>query len=66
VFSASLSGQNGSQQQASGAMAFGQTTSYFRLRTFITIGTARFTLYSLLQRDASGQIHVILRTFGTE
>ena len=66
VFQASLSGQTGSQQQATGAMALGQTTSYFRLRTFITIGTARFTLYSLLQRDGAGQIHVILRTFGTE
>jgi general secretion pathway protein K len=66
VYQASLSGQTGSQQQAAGAMALGQRTSYFRLRTFITIGTARFTLYSLLQRDGAGQIHVILRTFGTE
>jgi general secretion pathway protein K len=66
VYQASLGGQTGSQQQAVGAMALGQRTSYFRLRTFITIGTARFTLYSLLQRDGAGQIHVILRTFGTE
>jgi general secretion pathway protein K len=45
------------------------TSSYFRLRTFITIGTARFTLYSLLYRDGSppgGHIRPILRTFGTE
>ena len=46
----------------------GTNTSYFRLRSFITIGTARFTLYSLLYRDnsSSGQIRPILRTFGTE
>jgi general secretion pathway protein K len=42
------------------------TPQYFRLRSFITIGTARFTLYSLLYRDNSGQIRPILRTFGTE
>ncbi|HEY5020758.1 MAG TPA: type II secretion system minor pseudopilin GspK [Steroidobacteraceae bacterium] len=62
VFQASL----GSQQQVAGATPLGQRSSYFRLRTFITIGTARFTLYSLLQRDGAGQIHVVLRTFGTE
>jgi general secretion pathway protein K len=44
----------------------GTSTSYFRLRSFITIGTARFTLYSLLYRDNSGQLRPILRTFGTE
>lgn len=44
----------------------GTSDQYFRLRSFITIGTARFTLYSLLYRDSSGQIRPILRTFGTE
>jgi len=42
------------------------TSSYFRLRTWITIGTTRFTLYSLLYQDQGGQIRSILRTFGTE
>jgi general secretion pathway protein K len=42
------------------------TSSYLRLRSIITIGTARFTLYSLLYRDFGGQIRPILRTFGTE
>ena len=41
-------------------------SSYFRLRTWITIGTTRFTLYSLIKQDQSGQIRPILRTFGTE
>jgi general secretion pathway protein K len=39
---------------------------YFRLRSWITIGTTRFTLYSLINRDAGGQIRPILRTFGTD
>lgn len=45
----------------------GTTSSYFRLRTWITIGTTRFTLYSLLyQGSGAGQALPILRTFGTE
>jgi general secretion pathway protein K len=41
-------------------------SSWFRLRTWITIGTTRFTLYSLINQDRSGQIRPVLRTFGTE
>jgi general secretion pathway protein K len=52
--------------QAQTAGRFGTTSSYFRLRSIITIGTARFTLYSLLYTDPSGQIRPIIRTFGTE
>jgi general secretion pathway protein K len=44
----------------------GTDSHYFRLRTWITIGTTRFTLYSLINQDSSGQIRPILRTFGTE
>ncbi len=44
----------------------GTTSSYFRLRTWITIGTTRFSLYSLIEQDQSGQTRPILRTFGTE
>lgn len=64
VFQASLTNQP--QGSTNTALPLGQTTSYYRLRSFITIGTARFSLYSLMQRDGAGQIHVILRTFGTE
>jgi general secretion pathway protein K len=42
------------------------SSQYFRLRSVITIGTARFSLYSLLDRDGAGQVHLVLRTFGTE
>ena len=54
------------ESQAETAGLLVTTTSYFRLRSFITIGTARFTLYSLLYRDNNGQFRPILRTFGTE
>ena len=53
------------QKQALGAQ-LGTTSNYFRLRTWVTIGTTRFTLYSLLEQDPGGQIRVLLRTFGTE
>jgi general secretion pathway protein K len=59
VFNASLGGQTlGSR--------ISQGSSYFRLRTTIIVGTARFNLYSLLWIDPSNQIHTIIRTFGTE
>jgi general secretion pathway protein K len=54
------------EAQALSSRLLGTGDQYFRLRSFITIGTARFTLYSLLYRDSSGQIRPILRTFGTE
>jgi general secretion pathway protein K len=54
------------QAQTQFAGKIGTVSSYFRLRSVITIGTARFTLYSLLYRDLGGQIRPILRTFGTE
>jgi general secretion pathway protein K len=46
--------------------AIGTTSQYFRVRTWITIGTTRFTLYSLLNLQGTGQIRPVLRTFGTE
>jgi general secretion pathway protein K len=57
---------NKSANSHTAASNVGTISSYFRLRSIITIGTARFTLYSLLYRDPSGQIRPILRTFGTE
>ena len=43
-----------------------ERSSYFRLRSWIRIGTAEFALYSLLYRDGSGQVRPILRTMGTD
>ena len=42
------------------------TSSYFQLRTWVRIGPARFTLYSLMYRDANGDVRPIGRTFGTD
>jgi general secretion pathway protein K len=62
VFQQSLT--QGQQQQKYNAT--GTQTNYFQLRSFITIGSARFSLYSLLYLDGAGNIRPILRTFGTE
>jgi len=61
VFNTSLS----AQQQSMLGPRIGMSSSYYRLRMTITIGTARFNLYSLLKLDGN-QIRSILRTFGTE
>jgi general secretion pathway protein K len=42
---------------------FGQSSVYFRLSSFITIGSAEFNLYSLLYRDATGAVRPIERSF---
>jgi general secretion pathway protein K len=41
----------------------GQTSQYFRLTSIVTIGTADFALYSLLQREPTGQVKVLMRSF---
>jgi general secretion pathway protein K len=43
-----------------------ERTSYFRLHTWIRIGTAEFALYSLMYRDGRGQARAVARSFGTE
>lgn len=51
---------------STGGNRVGDSSFYFRLRSYITIGTTRLTLYSLIHRDEGGQIRPILRTFGTD
>ncbi len=52
--------------QAQGvATRFGDTSTYFRLTTRVTLGTTEFTLYSLLWRSSGGKVTPLLRTFGT-
>ena len=45
---------------------FGQNSVYFRLTSFITIGSAQFSLYSLLYRDATGAVRPIQRSFAPD
>jgi general secretion pathway protein K len=42
-----------------------EQTSYFRLTTSIRIGTAEFTLYSLIYRPTGGKPRAVARTFGS-
>jgi general secretion pathway protein K len=43
-----------------------ETSSYFLATIWVTLGTQRFTLYSLLYRaDGSNQVRPILRSYGT-
>jgi general secretion pathway protein K len=42
---------------------FGQTSVYFRLASFITIGSTEFNLYSLLYQDATQNVRPIQRSF---
>jgi general secretion pathway protein K len=46
-----------------GAASFSETSSYFKLTSFVTIGTTEFNLYSLLYQDGSGQVRPLLRTY---
>ncbi|MEJ1960848.1 MAG: hypothetical protein WDO56_04595 [Gammaproteobacteria bacterium] len=40
-----------------------EVSQYFRLTSIVTIGSAEFTLYSLLERDGQNQVHVLMRSF---
>jgi general secretion pathway protein K len=54
---------------ASGQQAMQQLTaersSWFRLETWVSIGTAQFALYSLMQREGGGQVRAVARSMGT-
>jgi len=50
-------------QGSSVSSGFTETTSYFRLTSFITIGSAQFNLYSLLYQDQTGALRPIQRSF---
>jgi general secretion pathway protein K len=48
----------------------GEQSDYFQLRSYVSIGTAEFALYSLLHREGSGAggalVRVVARSYGTE
>ena len=60
-FTQSLGADSDAQQRLANRVS--QTSEYFRLTSVVTIGSADFNLYSLLQRDANGQVHVLMRSF---
>jgi general secretion pathway protein K len=42
---------------------FSMNSNYFRLTSFVTIGSAEFNLYSLLYQDATGTTRTLLRSY---
>jgi general secretion pathway protein K len=46
--------------------ALGTASNWFRLSVRVDIGTQRFTMYSLLQRDAAGSVSTVIRSFADE
>jgi general secretion pathway protein K len=51
------------QQYSAAAAAFGTNSSYFRLTSFVTIGSTEFNLYSLMYQDATGSVRPLLRSY---
>jgi general secretion pathway protein K len=43
-----------------------ESSSWFRLRTHIRVGTAEFVLYSVLLREANNRVRTVQRSFGSE
>jgi general secretion pathway protein K len=57
-------GPNGSTNANNAATnLFVQNSSYFKLTSFVTIGTTEFNLYSLLYQDATGNVRPLLRSY---
>jgi general secretion pathway protein K len=54
--------QNPNQNQTPG-VEFATNSSYFRLTSFVTIGSTEFNLYSLLYQDATGSVRPLLRSY---
>ena len=46
-----------------GGASFDEHSSYFKLTSYVTIGTTEFNLYSLLYQDNMGQVRPILRSY---
>ena len=56
------SGANG-PNVAKSSVKFAQTSQFFRLTSFITIGSAEFSLYSLMYQDQTGTLRPVQRSF---
>ncbi len=63
-FQAALPPADWARMQAKNKNGVGEQSHYFRMTATVTIGTAQFTLYSLLYRD-SAQVRPILRSWGS-
>jgi general secretion pathway protein K len=52
----------GAQSKLQG-VSFDEHSSYFKLTSYVTIGTTEFNLYSLLFQDGQGQVRPLLRSY---
>jgi general secretion pathway protein K len=52
----------GSAKQFPGGV-FGENSNYFKLTSYVTIGTTEFNLYSLLFQDPTGSVRPLLRSY---
>jgi general secretion pathway protein K len=52
-----------SPKPGGGGAKFDEHSNYFKLTSYVTIGTTEFNLYSLLYQDGSGQVRPLLRTY---
>ena len=65
IYQAEFGGANGADWQKV-QNRVSETSNYFRVTSIVTIGSAEFALYSLLQRDAQNQVHVVMRSFSPD
>jgi general secretion pathway protein K len=55
--------RSGPNPQGFGGAKFDEHSNYFKLTSYVTIGTTEFNLYSVLYQDGSGQVRPLLRTY---
>jgi general secretion pathway protein K len=53
----------GSNVQQSISSLLGQKSAWFRLTSYVTLGTAEFSIYTLLYQDQTGMVRPVLRSF---
>jgi general secretion pathway protein K len=58
---AAIGGGNNVQQSISGLLA--EKSNWFRLTSYVTLGTAEFSVYTLLYQDGTGMVRPELRSF---
>jgi general secretion pathway protein K len=56
-------GGNGNPQQQGLSSLLAQKSSWFRLTTFIDMGSAEFAVYTLLYQDRTGMVQPVMRSF---
>jgi general secretion pathway protein K len=61
-----LAGISSAELKTKATNRVGETSSWFRLRTNVRVGTAEFVIYSVLFREPSKKLRTVQRSFGSE